>query len=78
MSKARELAELRDSSGNVDATSYTGDGSALTGITSGVASVNSETGAVVLTADDISDASTTKRRNSRSSITSYSWNDVLQ
>ena len=35
MSKARELAELLDSSGNVDATTYTGDGSALTGITGG-------------------------------------------
>jgi hypothetical protein len=61
MSKARELAELRDSSGNVDATSYTGDGSTLTGIVSGVASVNTQTGAVVLDADDIADASTTNK-----------------
>ena len=61
MSKARELAELRDSSGNVDATSYTGDGSALTGIAGGVVSVNTQTGAVVLDADDIADASTTNK-----------------
>ena len=47
-----------DNAGNVTATSFTGDGSGLTNLPSGaVSSVNTQTGAVVLDADDIAEGS---------------------